>query len=195
MKVIAKNVAGRVMVLMLLAGSMLAVPAVAMAGQPEAAAAAAEAAPPAHGGEANLRLPDLSLVDFSGVNGRTLLMAGLLVCGLGLLFGLLTFKQLRDLPVHPAMREVSELIYATCQTYLVTQGKFILILEVFIGAIMVFYFGFLLHLEAFRVFVILLFSLIGIAGSYGVAWFGIRVITFANSRAALASLQGKQFPI
>jgi K(+)-stimulated pyrophosphate-energized sodium pump len=174
---------------------MLALPVLAMAGQPEAAVAAAEAAPPAHGGEANLSLPDLSLVDFNGVNGRTLLMAGLLVCGLGLLFGLLTFKQLRDLPVHPLMREVSELIYATCQTYLVTQGKFILILEVFIGAIMVFYFGFLLHLEAFRVFVILLFSLVGIAGSYGVAWFGIRVNTFANSRAAFASLQGKPFPI
>jgi K(+)-stimulated pyrophosphate-energized sodium pump len=195
MKVIAKNVAGRAMVLTLLVGSMLALPVLAMAGQPEAAVAAAEAAPPAHGGEANLSLPDLSLVDFNGVNGRTLLMAGLLVCGLGLLFGLLTFKQLRDLPVHPLMREVSELIYATCQTYLVTQGKFILILEVFIGAIMVFYFGFLLHLEAFRVFVILLFSLVGIAGSYGVAWFGIRVNTFANSRAAFASLQGKPFPI
>jgi len=195
MNVTAKTVVGRVIVLMLLVGSVLAVPAAAMAGQPEQVAGQAEGAAPAHGGEANLRLPDLSLVDFGGVNGRTLLMAGLLVCGLGLLFGLLTFKQLRDLPVHPAMREVSELIYATCQTYLVTQGKFILILEVFIGAIMVFYFGFLLHLEAFRVFVILLFSLIGIAGSYGVAWFGIRVNTFANSRAAFASLQGKPFPI
>jgi K(+)-stimulated pyrophosphate-energized sodium pump len=192
MKAIAKNVAGRIALLLLLGGSMLALPAPALAGQPAEAAAAAA---PAHGGEANLRLPDLSQVDFGGWNGRTLLMAGLLVCGLGLLFGLLTFKQLRDLPVHPAMREVSELIYATCQTYLVTQGKFILILEVFIGAIMVFYFGFLLHLEAFRVFVILLFSLIGIAGSYGVAWFGIRVNTFANSRAAFASLRGKPFPI
>src|SRR5262249_8467896 len=94
-----------------------------------------------------------------------------------------------------SMLEVSELIYETCKTYLVTQGKFILILEVFIGVIMVFYFGFLEKLEPFRVVIILIFSLIGIAGSYGVAWFGIRVNTFANSRAAFAGLRGKPFPI
>jgi K(+)-stimulated pyrophosphate-energized sodium pump len=93
------------------------------------------------------------------------------------------------------MREVSELIYETCKTYLITQGRFILILEIFIGAIIVFYFGVLQQLEIFRVLVILIFSLIGIAGSYGVAWFGIRVNTFANSRAAFASLRGKPFPI
>ncbi|MCU1382141.1 MAG: potassium transporter, partial [Acidobacteria bacterium] len=154
-----------------------------------------EAAPAHAGGEANLVLPDLSTVDFHGINGRTLLMSGLLVCALGLLFGLMSFAQLKALPVHASMLEVSELIYATCQTYLVTQGKFILLLEVFIGAIMVVYFGLLQHLEAYRVGVILLFSLIGIAGSYGVAWFGIRVNTFANSRAAFASLKGKPFPI
>ena len=114
---------------------------------------------------------------------------------LWLLFGLLTFTQLRNLPVHPAMREVSELIYETCKTYLVTQGKFILLLEVFIGVIMVFDFGVLERLDPLRVVIILLFSLIGIAGSYGVAWFGIRVNTFANSRAAFASLRGKPFPI
>src|SRR6185436_3939345 len=101
-------------------------------------------------------------------------------------FGLMTFTELKNLPVHPSMREVSELIYETCKTYLITQGKFILILEIFIGAIIVFYFGVLQQLEAFRVVVILIFSLIGIAGSYGVAWFGIRVNTFANSRAAFA---------
>src|SRR5262245_23854522 len=97
------------------------------------------------GGEANLVLPDLSQVDFWGIDGRTLLMSGLVVCALGLLFGLMTFTQLRNLPVHSSMREISELIYETCKTYLITQGKFILILEVFIGVIIVFYFGVLEH--------------------------------------------------
>ncbi|MBI3492505.1 MAG: sodium-translocating pyrophosphatase [Acidobacteria bacterium] len=151
--------------------------------------------PPEGGGEASLILPDLSVVDFHGVNARTLLMSGLAICGLGLLFGLLTFTQLKSLPVHDSMREVSELIYETCKTYLVTQGKFILILEVFIGSIVLVYYGWLEHLEPFRVAIILIFSLIGIAGSYGVAWFGIRVNTFANSRAAFASLRGKPFPL
>jgi len=158
-------------------------------------AAQTEAAPAHAGGEADLVLPDLSVVSFHGVNGRTLLMGGLVICALGLLFGLATFAQLKALPVHASMLEVSELIYETCKTYLITQGKFILLLEVFIGAIMVMYFGFLQHLEAYRVITILLFSLIGIGGSYGVAWFGIRVNTFANSRAAFASLKGKPFPI
>jgi len=147
------------------------------------------------GGEANLVLPDLSTVDFMGVNGRTLLMGGLVVSALGLLFGLTVFTQLRSLPVHPSMLEVSELIYETCKTYLITQGKFILLLEVFIGVIMVFYYGVLQNFEAIKVITILIFSLIGIGGSYGVAWFGIRVNTFANSRAAFASLRGKPFPI
>jgi len=146
-------------------------------------------------GEANLILPDLSVVDFHGVNGRTLLMSGLLICALGLLFGLATFVQLKNLPVHASMLEVSELIYETCKTYLITQGKFILLLELFIGSIMLLYFGVLEKLEPVRVVVILLFSLVGIAGSYGVAWCGIRVNTFANSRAAFASLRGKPFPI
>ena len=151
---------------------------------PEPAAAAQEAR--RAGGEANLILPDLGQVTFQGINGRTLLMAGLGVCVLGLLFGLVIFMQLRNLPVHRSMREISELIYETCKTYLITQGKFILILELFIGVIMVFYFGVLQHFAAIKVAVILLFSLVGIAGSYGVAWFGIRVNTFANSRAAFA---------
>ena len=164
------------------------------AGQIQAAGGGAEAGGDA-GGEANLRLPDLSSVQFHGINGRTLLGGGLVVCALGLLFGLLTFTGLKNLPVHPSMREVSELIYETCKTYLVTQGKFILLLEVFIGATMVLYFGVLQHYEPIRVVIILIFSLIGIGGSYGVAWFGIRVNTFANSRAAFASLRGKPFPI
>jgi K(+)-stimulated pyrophosphate-energized sodium pump len=171
--------------------ALVAMPRLAYAAaQPPAADAA-----PAAGGEASLVLPDLSTVDFHNINGRTLLMGGLVICALGLLFGLATFTQLKNLPVHASMLEVSELIYETCKTYLVTQGKFILLLEIFIGAIMVAYFGLLEHMDAMRVVIILIFSLIGIGGSYGVAWFGIRVNTFANSRAAFASLRGKPFPI
>jgi len=151
--------------------------------------------PVRHGGEANLVLPDFDQATFlDGVSGRTLLMSGLVVGFLGLLFGLLMYNHLQKLPVHKSMLEVSELIYETCKTYLLTQGKFLLILEVFIGVIMIFYFGVLLHFEAIKVVVILLFSLIGIAGSYSVAWFGIRVNTFANSRCAFAALRGKPFP-
>jgi K(+)-stimulated pyrophosphate-energized sodium pump len=135
------------------------------------------------------------MVEFRGVGGRTLLSGGLVVCALGLLFGLTTFISLKKLPVHESMRDVSELIYETCKTYLITQGKFILILEIFIGIIVAFYYGVLQHTDAVRVAIILIFSLIGIGGSYGVAWFGIRVNTFANSRAAFASLRGKPFPI
>jgi K(+)-stimulated pyrophosphate-energized sodium pump len=152
-------------------------------------------APHRPGGEANLQIPDLGQVQVAGVNGRTLLMLGLGVCVLGLVFGLVIFSQLKNLPVHASMREISELIYETCKTYLITQGKFILLLEVFIGVIIILYFGFLLHFEALRVFIILLFSLIGIAGSYGVAWFGIRINTFANSRTAFASLRGQAYPV
>jgi len=149
----------------------------------------------AAGGEANLKIPALDSVQVAGMNGRVLLMLGLGVCVLGLVFGLVIYRQLKNLPVHASMREISELIYETCKTYLVTQGKFILLLEVFIGAIIVLYFGFLLHFEASRVVIILLFSLIGIAGSYGVAWFGIRINTFANSRTAFASLTGQAYPV
>jgi K(+)-stimulated pyrophosphate-energized sodium pump len=157
----------------------------------------ASGAAPAHsgGGEASLRVPDLDTATFAGVSGRLLLMAGLVVCLLGLAFGLVIYGQLKTLPVHESMREISELIYETCKTYLVTQGKFILILEAFIGIIMILYFGLLLHFEASRVVIILLFSLIGIGGSYGVAWFGIRINTFANSRTAFAALGGKPFPV
>jgi K(+)-stimulated pyrophosphate-energized sodium pump len=147
------------------------------------------------GGEANLILPDLDRATFLGnIGGRSLLMGGLLVGALGLVFGFLIYKQLQNLPVHQSMLEVSELIYETCKTYLETQGRFLLILELFIGTIIVFYFGFLQHFEWFKVAIILGFSLVGIAGSYGVAWFGIRVNTFANSRTAFASLRGKPFP-
>src|SRR4051812_35864162 len=144
--------------------------------------------------EAKLVLPDLDSVQFLGMSGRGLLLIGLVICALGLAFGMSIFTQLRKLPVHRSMLEVSELIYETCKTYLVTQGKFILILEAFIGAIMVICFGWLRHFEAAKVITIIVFSLLGIAGSYGVAWFGIRVNTFANSRTAFASLRGKPFP-
>jgi len=147
------------------------------------------------GGEANLLIPDLSQVKFLGnIAGRSLLMGGLVVCALGLLFGLVMYRQLKGMVVHESMREISELIYETCKTYLITQGKFILILEVFIGLVIVLYFGVLLPFPATKVAIILLFSLIGIAGSYGVAWFGIRINTFANSRTAFASLRGKPYP-
>src|SRR6266571_2375156 len=162
-----------------------------------AATGVAQAVPVEHkpGGEANLIIPDLSQVRFLGtVPGRSLLMGGLVVCALGLLFGLVFYGQLKRMAVHESMREISELIYETCKTYLVTQGKFILILEVFIGFVILLYFGFLLKFEPMKVAIILLFSLVGIAGSYGVAWFGIRINTFANSRTAFASLRGKPFP-
>jgi K(+)-stimulated pyrophosphate-energized sodium pump len=147
-----------------------------------------------HGGEANLVLPDLRTVQFLGLDGHTLLLFGLVVCALGLLFGLVIYTQLKNLPVHESMREVSELIYETCKTYLLQQGKFLLILEIFIGVIIAFYFGVLQHFTAAKVAIILLFSLVGIGGSYGVAWFGIRVNTFANSRTAFASLTGRPYP-
>ena len=155
---------------------------------------AQNAPPPQGGGEAHLVLPDLSQATFLGLDGRTILMAGLGICALGLLFGLLTYNHVRDLPVHQSMRDVSELIWETCKTYLFTQGKFLLILEIFIGVVILFYFGYFEHLEPIRVIVILLFSVLGIAGSYSVAWYGIRVNTFANSRTAFASLRGLPYP-
>jgi len=147
------------------------------------------------GGEANLVLPDLSRGTFMGMSGTNLLMGGLIVCLFGLVFALVIYSQLKRMPVHKSMLEISELIYETCKTYLLTQGKFILYLELLIGSIMVIYFGVLQHMAPVKVALIVFFSLVGIAGSYGVAWFGIRVNTFANSRAAFASLEGRPFPV
>src|ERR1700677_2733160 len=149
------------------------------------------------GGEASLKLPDLSSVSFlnGAIDGHRLLLIGILFCIFGLGFGMVIYMRLKNLPVHRSMREISELIYETCKTYLVTQGKFILLLWAFIAVIILLYFGVLEHMEAMRVAIILAFSLVGIAGSYGVAWFGIRVNTFANSRTAFASLPGKPFPV
>jgi K(+)-stimulated pyrophosphate-energized sodium pump len=149
------------------------------------------------GGEAALKLPDLSSVSFlnGAIDGHRLLTIGILFCIFGLAFGMVIYMRLKNLPVHRSMREISELIYETCKTYLVTQGRFILLLWAFIAVIILLYFGMLQHMEAMRVAIILVFSLVGIGGSYGVAWFGIRVNTFANSRTAFASLPGKPFPV
>ena len=177
------------------------------AGLLAAPAAAAQEAAGHGGGEASLKIPDLNSVQFlgAGIPGHTLLLSGLAVCALGLLFGLVIYSQLKRLPVHESMREVSELIYETCKTYLLTQGRFLMLLWVFIGAIAAVYFGLLAQttdasgavvrgFPASKVAMILFFSLVGIAGSYSVAWFGIRVNTFANSRTAFASLRGKPYP-
>jgi K(+)-stimulated pyrophosphate-energized sodium pump len=153
------------------------------------------------GNEASLKLPDLSSVRFlnDAIDGHKLLLIGIAVCILGLIFGLAIYSKLKNLPVHKSMLEVSELIYETCKTYLLTQGKFLLLLWLFIAVVIVLYFGVLSPVPGKSVGVtlpiILAFSLIGIAGSYGVAWFGIRVNTFANSRTAFASLRGKPYPI
>ncbi len=156
----------------------------------------AQARPTETAGEANLIIPDLSQATFFGgiVNGHDLLVYSLVIVALGLVFGIVIYHQLKNLAVHTSMLEISELIYETCKTYLVTQIKFLVILEVFIGVIIIFYFGYLQHFAFIKVLIILLFSIIGICGSSGVAWFGIRVNTFANSRTAFASLRGKPYP-
>src|SRR5271168_5382481 len=164
-----------------------------------ATAAYAHAAPETAGGEANLKLPDLSSVNFLGIDGHKLLLFGILFCVFGLAFGMAIYTKLKNLPVHRAMLEISELIYETCKTYLVTQGKFLLLLWVFIAVVIVLYFGVLSPVPGKPVMttlpIILGFSLVGMAGSFGVAWFGIRVNTFANSRTAFAGLRGKPYPI
>jgi len=179
-------------VLLSMAGTLVLAASPQASAQPDQPQASAE-----HhgGGEASLILPDLSQATFLGINGRTLLMLGLLVCVGGLLFGYFIHHDIKKQPVHESMAEIGALIYETCKTYLLQQGKFILILEVFIGSVIAFYYGFLMQFPIERVLIILAFSLVGIAGSYGVAWYGIRINTFANSRTAFASLKGKPFPI
>jgi K(+)-stimulated pyrophosphate-energized sodium pump len=146
------------------------------------------------GGEVNLRLPDLNQGDFLGFTGHQILLSGLVVCVLGLLFGLLSYSHVKNLPVHRSMAEISELIYETCKAYMVQQGKLLLVLFCFIGTVIVVYF-LLTGLELPKILVILLFSIIGMGGSYGVAWFGIRINTLANSRTAFAALRGKSWPV
>lgn len=151
-----------------------------------------------HGGEVNLEVPSLSDVAIVGGDagsGRMLLLIGLVVCAMGLLFGYLVYRQLKTLPVHPTMREVAELIFTTCKAYLLKQGKFLMVLWAFIAAVIVVYYGVLVELPWGKVAIVIAFSLIGMAGSYSVAWFGIRVNTFANARTAFASLSGKPLPV
>jgi len=171
--------------------SALSMPAMALAQEPATGGAG--------GGEAALILPSLDQVEVGGFNGRALLMGGLVVAALGIVFGLVILNQLKNLPVHRTMLEVSDLIYETCKTYLVTQGKFIFLLWVFIAVIIAGYYGWLNPIPGKSVAatlpIILLFSVIGILGSYSVAWFGIRVNTYANSRTAFASLEGKPYPV
>ena len=147
------------------------------------------------GGEANLKLPDLDLVSFGGISGRLLLMLGLLICLGGIVFGVISLLSLRRLPVHASMREISELIYETCKAYLIQQGRFLLMLWLFIGAVIFIYFQFLAGLGISRTLIVLLFSVIGMAGSYAIAWYGIRVNTNANSRTAFASLKGRPYDV
>ncbi|PYR63859.1 MAG: sodium-translocating pyrophosphatase [Acidobacteria bacterium] len=184
--------AGRLFALLAVLACVLAAPSRALA-QPPAAEAAGG------GGEASLVLPDLTLVDVGGYNGRTLLMGGMVVAALGIAFGLIILTQLKNLPVHASMGEVSDLIYETCKTYLITQGKFIGLLWAFIAVIIAGYYGWLNPIPGKSVGttlpIILLFSVVGILGSYSVAWFGIRVNTYANSRTAFASLEGKAYPV
>ena len=146
----------------------------------------------ANASEADLIIPDLAKQSFLGVDGHSLLLGGLVICILGIAFSLVQFSQIRNLPVHKSMLEISELIYETCKTYLITQGKFLAILWAFIAAIMVWYFS--REMDAFKVGVIVVFSIVGILGSYSVAWFGIRMNTYANSRTAFAGLKGKPYP-
>jgi len=146
-------------------------------------------------GEASLVLPDLGSVTVLGMPGSQLLMLGLIVAALGVVFGMVTLNQVKNLPVHKSMSDVSQIIWETCKTYLYQQGRFLMMLELLVGAIIVIYFGFLQHMEAGRVIIVLAFSIIGILGSYGVAWFGIRINTYANSRTAFASLSGKPYGV
>jgi len=148
------------------------------------------------GGEDSLVVPaQMDTLEFFGLPASHLLMLGLIVSALGVVFGMVIFFQLKNAPVHKAMLEVSELIYETCKTYLITQAKFLGLLWLFIGAVIVVYYAVLKGEAPGVVLLILLFSIIGIAGSATVALFGIRVNTFANSRTAFASLRGKPYPV
>jgi len=175
----------------LLVGALLAIVVLLAQATPAAAQAAREHTP---GGEVNIKLPSLEQGEFFGLNGHQFLLGGLAVCVLGLLFGLWTYLGVRKLPVHRSMAEISELIYETCKAYLIQQGKLLLVLELFIGTVIVAYFW-MIGFPFYRIAIILVFSLIGMGGSYGVAWYGIRINTLANSRTAFASLAGKPYPV
>jgi K(+)-stimulated pyrophosphate-energized sodium pump len=143
--------------------------------------------------EADIKIPELTHVHFDGlggVSGEMLMYLGILICAIGAAFGLVQYKETKALQVHQSMADVSHMIWETCKTYLFTQGKFLAILWLLIGGCMIYYFGVLPHNSAANVVVILLASVLGILGSYGVAWFGIRINTVANSRAAFSALKG-----
>ncbi|MGA3173160.1 MAG: sodium-translocating pyrophosphatase [Syntrophorhabdales bacterium] len=150
---------------------------------------------PALAGEADIVLPDLSNISFNifggMLNGIHIMYFGLLICVLGLVFGLVQSNQTKNLPAHSSMLNVSDIIWETCKSYLAQQGKFLVVLWVLIAICMTYYFGGLQHAPLFNIVVILFCSVLGILGSYGVAWFGMRINTRANSRAAFASLYGK----
>ena len=149
---------------------------------------------PALAGEADINLPDLGKVSFqlfgNTVSGYALMYFGIVVCALGTLYGWLQYQQTKALQVHQTMHEVSDIIWQTCKAYLFQQGKFLSILWVLIAGCIFYYFMMLQHKPAGDVIVILLCSILGILGSYGVAWFGIRINTVANSRAAFSALKG-----
>jgi K(+)-stimulated pyrophosphate-energized sodium pump len=156
------------------------------------------AAPAAFASEADLKIPELTTifnVFGTPVAGTTILAAGLVVSALGMIFGLIEYTKIKALPAHKSMLDISALIYETCKTYLLQQGKLLLVLEAFIGACIFYYFLVLQHMELPKVLLILLWSMLGILGSFGVAWFGIRINTFANSRTAFASLKGRPYPV
>jgi K(+)-stimulated pyrophosphate-energized sodium pump len=147
--------------------------------------------------EAELILPDLRSVRFFGdrIDGWSLLIWGLAICAFGIVFGMVQYSRIKNMKVHKSMLDISELIYGTCKTYLFTQGKFIVILWILVGIIIAVYFKGLQKMDNTKVAIILACSLVGIMGSYTVAWFGMRINTFANSRSAFSSLQGKPFPV
>ncbi len=147
--------------------------------------------------EVDLHIPslDVSFDSLGGITGTEILSWGILVCVIGMIFGLVEFLKIKKLPVHSSMLEVSETIYQTCKTYLVQQGKLLILLEAFIGACIFYYFFVLQAMPLPKVVLILAWSILGILGSYGVAWFGIRINTYANSRTAFASLKGKPYPV
>src|ERR1043166_7375787 len=149
-------------------------------------------APKLFASEADIKIPDLSQVAFNGLGGMSgsmLMYLGIAICAIGAAFGLVQYQQTKALPVHDSMAKVSNTIWETCKTYLFTQGKFLAILWALIAACMIYYFGVLQGNSAAHVVVILLASILGILGSYGVAWFGIRINTVSNSRAAFSALK------
>jgi len=146
-------------------------------------------------GEADIKLPDLAQISFGSIGGLTILNIGLIVCIIGAIFGVIQYTQTKNLPAHKAMLDVSQTIWETCKTYIIQQGKFLVALWILIAICIIYYFGALSGMHAGGIFIILICSIVGILGSYSVAWFGIRINTVANSRAAFASLSGNPLNI